>query len=117
MDRKVKYLHALEQLSGELRDTADEMLELARELTQAAECGASRGELTDRYADHLATTDTSEIITRLNTLVHDMKTDTELQPTRTLEPDLIICNSHALRLCQAQLSIVKLLSLAKSDYE
>lgn len=110
MNKAIRYMHSLEQLSGELRDAADDMADFYDRLKIQQEARAPAEELRLRYQDFLENSTTEDVIDRLNALVKRMKDDEDLEPEVALEPDMINCNMHALRLCTAQLQVSRILA-------
>ncbi len=110
MNRAVRYLHALEQIAGELRDTADELAEFHGRLWRDKLARVSTEDLRATYHEYIHHSTMSDVIERLNELTHTMQNDEELEPDHSLEPDMINANQHALRLCNSMLNISKILA-------
>jgi len=110
MNRAVRYLHALEQIAGELRDSADELERFLERLQKDKLARVPTEELRATYHEFIHHSTMSDVIERLNELTHRMKNDEELEPDHCLEPDMINANQHALRLCEGMLAISKILA-------
>jgi hypothetical protein len=108
MNKAVRYIHALEQIAGELRDEADEMERLLDRLRRQRIANTPRVELRAQYDEYLKVSGTRDAIGRLNTLTESMKNDEELMPEHSLEGDMIAANRHALRLCNAMFNIARI---------
>jgi len=110
MNKHLRYLHELEQLSTELRDAADELEECFASLQRRKLAGELPAELKASHSEFIKHSQTLDVIGRLNKLAQRMNDDEELTPAHKLEPDMINANQHALRMCTAMLDITKLLA-------
>ena len=110
MRRSIRYMHALEQIAGELRDAADELEEFLGQLRKAKLARVSVDELRATYHEFIQHSSMSDVIDRLSALTDRMKHDEELEPDHKLEPDMINANQHAVRLCEGMLAISKVLA-------
>jgi hypothetical protein len=110
MSRGTRYLHDLEQIAGELRDTADEMEAFVERLQKDKIALVPLVELRAKYHEFIHHSTTTDGIQRLNRLTESMKLDEELEPEHQLEHDMINANQHALRLCSAMLAVSKMLT-------
>lgn len=105
------YMHKLDQLTVELRDAADSMEAMLEEMRdQRDNEHLELPELNSIFMKFIEYHGTKEVVDRLVELVEQMKNDDALKPEPELQQDLVNCNKHAVRLCQAQYEIAKIIT-------
>ena len=98
MSTLIYYIQALEQITGQLRDVADELSEFHRRQQDRADSGGSLEDMSTAYAEFIENSSAREMMEDLHKLTEQMMDDIDVVDWSSLRHDLVNANRYTVKI-------------------